>query len=149
MNVTSFEPWSLFDLLHRDLNRIAGRRFAPAGTADDAGALVDWRPAVDILEQKDRFVLRADLPGVSPDAIDISMDKGVLTLSGERQAEPAEASEGPKRLERVGGKFRRSFTLPESVDTGNITAVSNHGILEVTIPKQPETRPRRITVQAA
>jgi HSP20 family protein len=148
MNVTRFEPWGLFDLLHRDLDEIAGRRFGAAIPA--AGNLVaDWVPAVDILEEKDCFVLRADVPGVNPDAIEISMEKGVLTLSGERREESTEQFEGLKRIERVSGRFRRRFTLPEAADAEHITARSANGILEVTIPKQPEIQPRRITVQAA
>lgn len=147
MNVTRFEPWSLFDLLHRDLDRIAEPRLRAVGVDDGAG--IDWLPAVDILEEKDRFVLRADLPGVNPDAIEISMEKGVLTLSGERREERSEQSDGLRRLERVSGRFRRRFTLPESADAENIKAVSTNGILEVTIPRQPEIQPRRIAVQAA
>jgi HSP20 family protein len=148
MNVTRFEPWGLFDLLHRDLDEIAGRRLGAAIPAD-GNLVADWVPAVDILEDKDRFVLRADVPGVDPDAIEISMEKGILTLSGERREESTEAFDGLKRIERVNGRFRRRFTLPEAADADNITARSANGILEVTIPKQPEVQPRRITVQAA
>ena len=147
MNVTKFEPWGLFDLLHRDLDEIAGRRFGAAIPAN--GNLADWVPAVDILEDKDRFVLRADIPGVDPDDIEISMDKGILTLSGQRKEEKSTSFDGLKRIERVHGRFRRRFTLPEAADADNITARSANGILEVTIPKQPEVQPRRITVQAA
>lgn len=148
MNVTRFEPWGLFDLLHRDLDEIAGRRLGAAIPAD-ANLVADWVPAVDILEDKDRFVLRADVPGVDPDAIEISMEKGILTLAGERREESTEVFDGLKRIERVNGRFRRRFTLPEAADADNITARSANGILEVTIPKQPEVQPRRITVQAA
>lgn len=148
MNVTRFEPWGLFDLLHRDLDEIAGRRFGAAIPAD-GNLVADWVPAVDILEDKDRFVLRADVPGVNPDHIEISTEKGVLTLAGQREEESTEPFDGVKRIERVQGRFRRRFTLPEAADTDNITARSVNGILEVTIPKQPEVQPRRIAVQAA
>lgn len=148
MNITRFEPWGLFDLLHRDLDEIAGRRFGATIPAD--GNLVsDWVPAVDILEEKDRFILRADVPGVNPDDIEISMEKGILTVGGERREETNEEFDGLKRIERVSGRFRRRFTLPEVADADNITAKITHGILEVTIPKQPEVQPRRIAVQAA
>lgn len=149
MNVTRFEPWTLINLLHRDLDRIAGRRFGAGDIDHGDSPVADWTPAVDILEEKDRFVLRADLPGVSPDAIDISMEKGVLSLSGERLQEKSTDVDGLKRIERVSGKFYRRFTLPESADAENISARSSNGILEVTIPRQPEVQARRITVQAA
>lgn len=147
MNVTRFEPWTLLNLLHRDLDWIAGRRF---GADDiDNGAVAEWRPAVDILEENDRFVLRADLPGVTPEDIEISMEKGVLSLSGERREERSDEVDGLKRIERLTGKFYRRFTLPESADAEKISAKSANGILEVTIPKLPEVQARRITVQTA
>jgi HSP20 family protein len=147
MNVTRLEPWGLFDLLHRDLDEIAGRRFGAAIPAD-GNLVADWVPAVDILEDRDRFVLRADVPGVNPDHIEISMEKGILTLAGQREEESTESFDGVKRIERAHGRFRRRFTLPEAADADNITARTANGILEVTIPKQPEVQPRRIAVQA-
>lgn len=148
MNITRLEPWGLFDLLHRDLDEIAGRRFGATIPAD-GNLVADWAPAVDILEEKDRFVLRADVPGVNPDDIEVSMEKGVLTVAGERREEKKEAFEGLRRIERVTGRFRRRFTLPEVADADNISAKTFNGILEVTIPKQAEVQPRRIAVQAA
>ncbi|HEX7061081.1 MAG TPA: Hsp20/alpha crystallin family protein [Woeseiaceae bacterium] len=148
MNVTRFEPWGLFDLLRRDLDELAGRRFGAAVPAD-TNLVSDWVPAIDILEEKDRFVLRADVPGVNPDEIEISMEKGVLTVAGERREERQEAFDGLQRIERVTGRFRRRFALPEAADADNISAKTANGILEVVIPKQPEVQPRRITVQAA
>ncbi|HET6630102.1 MAG TPA: Hsp20/alpha crystallin family protein [Woeseiaceae bacterium] len=142
MNVTRSEPWRLFDLLHRDLIEVPARFRTATGAAE-------WVPAVDILEEKERFVLRADLPGIDPDAIEISLEKGVLTLAGERRDETNAQAEGSQRIERASGRFRRRFTLPETVDAGNVSARSANGILEITIPKQPEVQPRRITVQAA
>ena len=130
MNITRFEPWSFVDLLHRDLDR-------------------NWVPAVDIVEEKGRFLLRADIPGVDPSDIDVSMDAGVLTVSGVRHAEEASEDEGFKRFERLTGRFSRRFTLPDTADADGIKATSKNGILEVVIPKQPEVQARRITVEAA
>jgi HSP20 family protein len=93
--------------------------------------------------------LKADVPGVDPAEIDVSMDGGVLSVSGERHSESSDESEGLKRVERISGKFYRRFTLPETADAEGIEARSSNGILEVTIPKQPEVQARRITVQAA
>ena len=151
MNVTRFEPWSLVNRLHRDLgllDQIASRGFG-FGQENGEQTVADWVPAIDILEEKERFVLRADLPGVSAEDIDISMDKGLLTISGERREEKNEKAEGLHRVERATGKFYRRFSLPDTVDADGISAKSVNGILEVSIPKQPQVQARRITVEAA
>ena len=142
MNLVRFEPWSLIDQFHRDLNRSLVRPGSATGVAD-------WTPAVDIVEQNDRFVVRADVPGVEPADIDVSMDKGVLTIAGERKAEEQSEADGVRRYERVSGRFFRRFTLPETADADGITARGANGILEISIPKQPEVQARRITVEAA
>ncbi len=139
MTLTRFEP--LFDLLDRDFNRTL------RGTSQKRDAR--WVPAVDIVEEEERFVLRADVPGVSPEDIDISMDKGVLTVAGERRADSDTETKGIRRIERRSGRFERRFTLPETADAGRISANSKNGTLEVSIPKLAEVKPRRITVEAA
>ena len=144
MNLTRFEPWSLVDLLHRDLDRIASNRLA---TTNGEQSVADWVPAVDVVEEKGRFVLRADVPGVDPKDIDVSMDNGVLSISGERQSETASHDEGVKRIERFTGRFYRRFTLPDTADAEQISARCDKGILEVSIPKRPEVQARRIAVE--
>jgi HSP20 family protein len=146
MNLVRFEPWSIADLMQRDFDRLAARRFGPN---DVETPVSDWVPAVDIVEEKDRFLLRADVPGVTPADIDVSMEDGVLTIAGERHTEKHEDAEGVRRFERVSGRFYRRFTLPETADAEGIAAKSSNGILEVSIPKLPEVQPRRITVEAA
>ena len=146
MNLVRFEPWSLFDQMQRDFSRLPGRHFTQTDveTSDS-----EWVPAVDVVEEKDRFLLRADVPGVAPADIDISMEDGALTISGERQTDKHEEAEGVRRFERVSGRFYRRFTLPETADADGIVAKGANGILEVSIPKLPEVQPRRITVEAA
>ncbi len=146
MNLVRFDPWSIADLVQRDFDRLAGRR--PGHDTVDT-PVSDWAPAVDIVEEKDRFILRADVPGVAREDIEVAMEDGVLMISGERRTEKHEEAEGVKRFERVSGRFYRRFTLPETADAEGIAARSANGILEVTIPKQPEVQPRRITVEAA
>ena len=146
MNIRKYEPWSIFDLMQRELSPYSVRRTAPNG---DDNTVSDWVPAVDIVEEKDKFVLTADVPGVNPAQIEVSMDAGILSVSGERHSENREESDGLKRVERISGKFYRRFTLPETADAEGIAAKSSNGILEVTIPKQPEVQARRITVEAA
>ncbi len=109
----------------------------------------DWIPAVDIFEKQDRFVVRADIPGVNPADIDVNMDAGVLSVSGERHAEDRSDADGVSRYERATGRFSRRFTLPESADADGIKASSANGILEISIPKLPAVQARRITVEAA
>jgi HSP20 family protein len=138
MKIARFEPWPYVDLLQRDLSRRTGHK-----TPDE------WAPAVDIIEEKDRFVLHADVPGVNPADIDVSMDAGVLTVSGVRNAEPRSEDSDRRRTERATGQFSRRFTLPETTDTEGVTAKIDNGILAVVIPKLPVVQPRRITVEAA
>lgn len=146
MNNARFEPWTFVDLLHRDLDRLAARR--PVSDTDHS-PVADWVPAVDIVEENDRFVLRADLPGVNPEDIDVSMDGGVLSVSGERLAIAPAEDAGVQRIERATGRFLRRFTLPETANAEGIAAKCANGILEVSILKTPEIQARRITVEAA
>lgn len=108
-----------------------------------------WTPAVDIREEASQFVLLADLPGVEPSAIDVQMDKGVLTIKGERAAATAAEGELFSRSERGHGTFNRRFTLPDTADADGIVARSHNGVLEIRIPKRSEAAPRRIQVEQA
>ena len=121
MHVTRFEPWSLLNHLQRDFDQLAGRA-AYGAAIENGNTVADWTPAVDIVEEQDRFVLRADLPGVAPEDIDVNMENGVLSLSGERNIESATESGGLKRLERVSGRFFRRFNLPDTADAEQISA---------------------------
>ena len=146
MNTVRFEPWSVFDQLHRNLGRPVLR---PLPKPSKDGVRFDWIPAVDIVEHRDRFVVHADVPGVNPAAIDVNMEDGVLSIAGERLTDDHDDIEGVQRIERKSGRFERRFTLPETSDADGITARCANGILEISIPKQPELQPRRITVEAA
>ncbi len=144
MKVVRYEPWSLIDRMHRDIDRLFAGTTANEATAEEAVA--DWVPAVDIAEFEDRFVVRADIPGVDRDAIEITMDEGVLTLRGERATnEEAEF----RRVERARGRFFRRFNLPDAADAEGITARHSNGVLEIAIPKQAKVMPRKIAVEAA
>ncbi len=110
---------------------------------------VSWIPSVDVHEAADRYVVRADLPGVSPDDIDITAEAGVLTIKGERKAVAAPTEGGYQRVERVAGNFVRRFTLPEAAQTDAIKATHVNGVLELSIPKQVKPEARRIKVEAA
>ena len=104
-----------------------------------------WVPRVDIKEEANRFVLYADIPGVNPEDIEVQMDKGMLTIKGERREE-AHENESFSRIERRHGNFHRRFALPDSADPEGISASGQNGVLQIVIPKRPETTPRRIQV---
>jgi HSP20 family protein len=138
MKIARFEPWPTIDLMSRSL------KSPLLHNAND-----QWRPAVDIIEEKDRFLLRADVPGVDASDIDIAMEAGILTVSGVRHADEHSDDVGVQRAERTSGRFSRRFTMPETVDADTKTPKSRKGNLEVVIPKLPEVAARRITVEAA
>jgi len=115
--------------------------------SDDSSVVTSqWVPRVDVKEEKDRFVLYADLPGIDPDDIDVSMDKGILTIKGERRSETSDQTDRFSRVERRYGSFYRRFSLPDSADAEGIQAHGRNGVLEITIPKRAEASPRRIQV---
>jgi HSP20 family protein len=102
---------------------------------------------VDVHEYVDRFELYVDLPGVDPSKVELTLDGGILTLSGERQSLRKESEEAQgRRLERGHGHFHRRFVLPDTVDNDKVNATGSHGVLTVTIPKQPKAMPRRIQI---
>ncbi|MDY0023271.1 Hsp20/alpha crystallin family protein [Arenimonas caeni] len=114
----------------------------------DASSVVtsQWMPRVDIKEEADRFLIQADLPGVDPNDIEVQMDKGILSIKGERKTESVTEGDRYSRVERAHGVFYRRFALPDSANPEGITATGRHGVLEISIPKRPETTPRRIQV---
>jgi HSP20 family protein len=144
MSLTRYNPWSVFDQLQRELNMPMGK-FDSEENGNIATA--NWAPAVDIKEDEKAFVLIADIPGVDPENIEVTMDKGVLTIKGERQSEKKTEEENYKRVERQYGVFYRRFTLPDSADADGIEAKSEHGVLTITIPKQEVAQSRRISVK--
>ncbi len=146
MALTNYEPWFGVRQLQDDINRL----FSSWATNDSSGVTADWVPSVDINEFDDRFQLFVDLPGVDPKNVDITLEGGVLTITGERfmQAEKADENIVRRRTERGSGRFYRRFILPETVDADKVKATDRHGVLEVSIPKQAKAQPRRIKVAA-
>jgi HSP20 family protein len=106
-----------------------------------------WIPAVDVAESDSHLVLRADLPGLSEDDINIELDDNVLTISGERKFAHEERQGGYYRVERSSGSFRRSMRLPEGVDAEAITANFDRGVLEVTVPKPEQPKPHKVQIK--
>lgn len=149
MAVVRYDPFYMsqgMNQLHNEINRI----FSNWGDTESTGATASWVPTADIHEYDDRFQLYIDLPGVDPSAVDITLERGVLTISGERTAPaPTEGEQMvQRRIERGHGRFHRRFILPDSVDAEKVKATDRNGVLEVTIPKQRKAQPRRIKVAA-
>src|ERR1700733_9572644 len=147
MSIVRYEPWSVVNRLHQSLDQFFNNEALSAPEASSSPS-VTWVPRVDIHEEKDRFVVLADVPGVEPKDIDITAENGVLTVRGERRAEKRETENGYERVERVSGAFLRRFTLPEGANTDSIKAKQTNGVLEVTIPKTPAVQPRRISIDS-
>ncbi len=151
MSLVRYEPFRLLDRVNRELNRLGlydpllNESFSDEDNSSIATS--QWRPAVDIKEEQNRFLIQADVPGVDPKNIEITMENGVLTIRGERSDETKESSEGYTRVERVRGSFYRRFSLPDTADADRIEAKGKDGVLEVIIPKKEVSKPKRITVK--
>ena len=131
--------WDPFSEMSRLQDEVFGR----------GSRMGQFSPAVDIYEEKNAIVLTAELPGVKPEEIHVSVDKGVLTIRGERKMESEDKQEGYHRVERSYGSFTRSFVLPDTVDAEHIEASCDAGVLSLRLPKKPAAQPRRISVRGA
>jgi HSP20 family protein len=107
-----------------------------------------WSPAVDIYETENELVLKADLPGIEPENVDVRVENQTLTVSGERKFEAKESGKGFHRIERSYGSFTRSFSVPNTFDTGSVAASFKNGILTVSLPKKEAAKPRQIKIEA-
>jgi HSP20 family protein len=134
------------DPMRQLLDRLFDGGLFQTGGDESSVVTSQWMPSVDIREEAGRFVLYADIPGVDPQDIEVQMDKGLLTIKGERRAEATADTERYSRVERVHGSFHRRFALPDSADPDGITASGSNGVLRIEIPKRPESTPRRIQV---
>jgi HSP20 family protein len=140
------DPVSLISQWSRDIDRaLSGREEASTQGEVTAAA---WVPAVDIKEEDEGYVLRADVPGVDPKDVELSMENSVLTLRGQRKLEIQEEKDSYRHMERLFGTFYRRFVLPDTVDSEHVSARYTNGVLEVRIPKQQKALPRRIEVQS-
>ena len=143
MSIIRYKPWNLLDQLQQELELSRGDK-----SGEGAVATAEWAPAVDIKEEVDKFIIHADIPGVKPEDIEVSMEAGVLTVKGEKETEAKTEKEGYKRVERSYGSFYRRFSLPDTADGDAINAKCKHGVLEITIPKREAVKPKRISVAA-
>lgn len=148
MALIRWEPVAELNSLQNEMNRLFNTFFdQPAPTSRGGGQARRWIPAMDLVETPDHYVLRADLPGLSDEEVNVELQDNVLTISGERKAQHETQPEGYYRLERAFGAFSRSLTLPEGIDPGAVQAHFDRGVLELRIPKPEQKKPRQVQIK--
>jgi HSP20 family protein len=138
-------PSGLFGL-QREMNNMFDSFFR--GSQDEDTSLSAWAPAVDIAEHDDAYTVKMELPGVNKDEVKITLESNILTIRGEKKHEKDTKKENYHRIERIYGSFERSFTLPTTVKSDKIDAAYNNGVLQITLPKAEEAKPKQIEVKA-
>ncbi len=145
----AMSAWSTFRELEEMRNEMSRMFGWPAGRGESESLFESlWSPAVDIVQEGDRYLVKADLPGMKKDEIEITLNGDTLTISGEKKGENETKDDGCCRSERYYGKFSRSLVLPSTVDANKIEAAYKDGVLSVTIPKSEEARPKQIKIQS-
>jgi HSP20 family protein len=142
----TYQPWNLMNQFRQDMDKFFDH-YDRQSEDQSAIATSAWLPAVDIKEEAQQFVIQADIPGVDPKDIELSMENAVLTIKGERQSENQDEGKNYKRVERTSGSFYRRFSLPDTADPEKISANGKNGVLQISIPKRELAKPRKITVQ--
>ena len=140
------DPFRELAALQSRLNQAFDSTLARPARSEEELFTGTWAPPVDIMETKDKTILRAELPGFDEHQIQIRFEDGVLSLEGERKFEKNDGDENYHRVERSYGKFVRSFTIPSNVDNEHISAAFDNGILTVELPKREETKPKAIKI---
>ncbi|MBF0192576.1 MAG: Hsp20/alpha crystallin family protein [Magnetococcales bacterium] len=140
----NYDPFRTFRSLQSDINRLFERDLDESN-----GMMTQWPLRVDIREDEQHILIKADVPGMEQKDINVNVDNGRLTLSGERKFEDEKHQDNYHRVERAYGRFSRSFQLPNTTDVNNIQASYKNGVLEVMLPKREEAKPRAIQVKVA
>jgi HSP20 family protein len=146
MALIRWEPARELNTIQSEMNRLFNTLFDSPTAGNGVSTARRWIPAMDLVEVENEYVLRADLPGLSEQDVNIELQDNVLTISGERKHEHEESKEGYYRVERSSGSFSRTLTLPEGVDPEAIKASFDKGVLEVRVPKPEERKPRKVAI---
>ncbi|HEY1329991.1 MAG TPA: Hsp20/alpha crystallin family protein [Actinomycetota bacterium] len=141
-----WDPFRDLMSIQSELNRLFGRTYSGEEPGSTAGA---WMPAIDIYETKDRYVVTAELPGIEPEQVEVSVEDSTLTIRGERRFATEVAEENFHRVERRHGAFARTLALPATADTDRIEAAFDKGVLTIQVPKAEEAKPKKIEIKAA
>jgi HSP20 family protein len=145
MAITRWDPFRDLMSIQNEMNRLFGRTYGSDVGETTRGA---WTPALDVFETQDKFVITMELPGVSPDDVDISVEDSTLVVRGERRFYNEQNEESFLGIERRFGEFTRSLTLPSTADAESIQASFDQGVLTIEVPKREEAKPRKITIKA-
>ncbi|MBF0448811.1 MAG: Hsp20/alpha crystallin family protein [Magnetococcales bacterium] len=140
--LATYDPFRNYRSLQHEINRLFEQ-----DTDTSSGQITAWPMRVDIREDENHIIIKADVPGMEQKDISVNVDNGQLTISGERKFNDENSRESYHRIERAYGRFSRSFSLPNTTDTGKISAAYKNGVLEVTLPKLEEAKPRSIQVE--
>jgi HSP20 family protein len=142
--LTRWEPFREFATLQDRINRVFRESYA--GSQDESLTTSTFAPAVDVYEDEHKVALKIEVPGIDEKDIDIRVENQTLTVHGERKIEKEEKEENYRRVERQYGSFTRTFTLPQTVDTENVSATYDKGVLKVNLPKKAEAKPKQIKI---
>ena len=145
--IVRWNPLREVQTLQDRMNRLFDEAWRRNPRTEDDAITASWYPVVDVRESTDALEIQAELPGLDPKDVNVSVENGVLTLKGSRNFEKATEGETYHRVERSYGAFERSFTLPTNVDTTRIQAVYKHGVLHLTLPKREEAKPKAISIK--
>jgi HSP20 family protein len=145
--IVRWDPFRELSTLQDRMNRAFGDLWGRAQRPDEDYISGSWTPSVDVRETKDALEISAELPGIDPKDVELSVESGVLTLKGSREFEKAVEGETYHRVERAYGSFERSFSLPTNVDPEKVKAVYRHGVLHLTLPKREEAKPKSISIK--
>lgn len=147
MSLVRWEPARELSSLQGEVNRLFNSFFDTPAPTRSHGMTQRWMPAMDLVEEDDHYVLRADLPGMKAEDVSIELDQNVLSISGERKHEAKEGTQGGfYRIERASGAFRRMLTLPDGIDAEEIQAGFHDGVLEVSVPKPVAPEPKKVQI---
>jgi len=149
--IVQWDPFQELENMHRRLTSLMGGHGSSRRNGNDRESMVvsEWAPVVDITEDEASYVIKAELPEVKKEDVRVTVDNGVLTLTGERRFEKEEKGRKHHRIERSYGTFARSFALPENIDAGKVNASFKDGLLTITVAKSENAKPRQIEVKVA
>lgn len=149
MAITRFDPFRDLAVLQNRMNRLFNDTYGKSGREDDLMSRGTWTPAVDIYEVDGALVIKAELPDLRRDDIDVSVENHTLAIRGERKLDSEIKQENFHRIERAYGNFVRQFSLPATVDATKIAAEYKNGVLSVKLPVREDAKPRTINVEVA
>lgn len=146
--ITKNQPlFSGLSELHHALDTLFDRNFPKWEKDFPIMEMTQWVPKIDVKEKDSQYIIRADIPGVNPKDIDVSLDNGMLSIKGKKESETKEEKEDYIRVERSSGSFYRSLSLPDAGDSSKITAKSKNGVLEIVIPKNNKSSSHKILIK--